>query len=71
MSFRGYYWHTVVLPEEDRFARADSVKNSCIHPSKLIEPKFNFSWKTILIRKEQVKVIKHIMASIFFRGFGG
>ena len=23
MSFRGYFWHTVVLPEADRFARAE------------------------------------------------
>ena len=32
MSFRGYFWHTVVLPEEDRFAHAEE-REKYLYPS--------------------------------------
>ena len=32
MSFRGYVWHTVVLPEEDRLTRAEE-REKYLYPS--------------------------------------
>ena len=69
MSFLGYFWHAVVLSGEHRFKRAE-WREKYLYPSVETDKK-PFILENHTHKKEQVKVIKPIMASTFYRNFGG